>query len=225
MIAHNRRERMVRDTILAALGEGALTYHQLLAREILSCCDSLLDVGCGSDSPVQVFSQSLRLTVGVDAHQPSLDRARAKGIHHRYECLELNELSERFSPQTFDAVVALDVIEHLDAPAGLLLLESLELIARKKVIVFTPNGFLAQGVQDENPWQIHRSSWHVRDFDERGYRVLGINGLRCLRTERAAHRLWPSRLGDLACRATQLVTIHRPELAFQLLAIRDVARD
>ena len=52
----------------ALLGQRALTYHQFLERLVLSECRTLLDVGCGSDSPIQVFSKRLELAVGVDLH-------------------------------------------------------------------------------------------------------------------------------------------------------------
>jgi len=160
--------------------------------------------------------------VGVDGHRPSLEAARAKSIHHRYAQLDLRTIGDSMPARSFDAVVALDVIEHFERSEGLQLLVAMERIARKRVIVFTPNGFLPQGEFDENPWQIHRSGWTPVDFVSRGYLVHGVNGARFLRGEFAGHRVRPAALGDALSRLTQLFAFSAPSIAFQLLAIRDV---
>jgi len=219
----NRRVKRTLATVRAMLGSRALTYHQLLEQQIFPECRSLLDVGCGGDSPIQVFSNRLEVAVGVDLHRPSLDVARARRTHTAYEELDLLNIRERFGPRSFDAVMALDVIEHFERSEGLLLLELMEQVARKRVVIFTPNGFLRQEAFDRNPWQLHRSGWTVGDFEKRGYRVRGVNGLRFLRTQFAQHRVRPDALGDLLSRATQVVAFDHPSIAFQLLAVRDLA--
>lgn len=99
---------------------------------------SILDVGCGEDSPLRLFAhRSYR--VGVDAHQPALERSRATGIHDEYLLGDVTTLEEMFEPGSFDAVVAFDVLEHLEQQDGLDLLRSMERIATRRVVVLTPN--------------------------------------------------------------------------------------
>jgi SAM-dependent methyltransferase len=197
-------------------------YSRMLEAELVGQCESVLDVGCGDRSPLARFRGRIPLMVGVDAHAPSLERSRALGIHDRYEQCDVTEIAARFPPRSFDAVVALDVIEHLEKPQGLRLLDALETVARKRVIVFTPNRFLPQGEREGNPWQVHRSGWTVEDFAARGYRVLGVNGWKPLRGALAMPRLRPRSLGARLSALTQPWVTHRPRHAFQLLAVRDL---
>src|SRR5690606_12372244 len=129
---------------------GRLVDHfpSLLEREIVGSCENLLDVACGSCSPVRTLSRKLSHTVGVDGFRPSIERSRAAGIHDEYLELDIRQLGERVPARSYDAVVALDLIEHLTKDEGLKLLKDMETIARKKVILFTPNGFLPQEPYD-----------------------------------------------------------------------------
>jgi SAM-dependent methyltransferase len=195
--------------------------HQVLQQELVGSCESILDVGCGSSSPLQVLTRKVSLTVGVDAFQPSLDASAAAGFHTRYEKLDLLDIAKHFGPRSFDAAVALDVIEHFEKPDGFRLLEAMEAVARKKVIIFTPNGFLPQGAEYNNPWQVHRSGWTTDDFTARGYRVIGLNGLKPLRGELASPRVRPAWLGGRLSQLSQPLVTHAPRLAFQLFAVLD----
>jgi hypothetical protein len=64
---------------------------------------------------------------------------------------------------------AADLIEHLGKEDGFRLLEHMELIARKVVVIVTPNGFIAQHLTDGNPLQIHRSGWTAHEMKALGY--------------------------------------------------------
>ena len=148
---------------------------------------TVLDVGCGYPSPIRWFSKKF-YSVGVDAFEPSIEKSRAEGIHNDYINADVLEIGMRLSDKSFDCVLALDLIEHLSKEDGLKLLEMMEHIAKKKVVVFTPNGFVPQVEYSDNPfqiqgnpWQIHKSGWTTEEMRMRGYTVVGINGLRCLR--------------------------------------------
>ena len=156
-----------------------------LEKEITGSCQTLLDVGCGSSSPIRHFSKNLSHTVGVDGHAASIERSREAGIHREYHRMNILEIGGRFKEKSFDAVLLLDVVEHLPKVEGLKLIEMAERIARKKIIIFTPNGFLRQGERDENPYQVHLSGWEVDEMEALGYRVRGMNGWKPLRTQEA----------------------------------------
>lgn len=197
-------------------------YDSLLAREVVGSCDSLLDVGCGRQSPVKEFSRGLSRVVGVDRHVPYLEESRANGFHHDYRQGDVLEIGGLFEPGSFDCVVALDLIEHLPKEEGLRLIPMMERIARKKVIIFTPNGFLEQRAYDDNSLQEHLSGWTPAEMRALGYRVIGVNGWRPLRGERGLIRWRPEWLWRKVALASQLVTETRPESAFQMLCVKDL---
>lgn len=191
----------------------------LLKRE-LGGCKSFLDLGCGKNSAVRYFSKEFR-SAGVDAFKPDLEESRKKGIHDEYFVMDVRNLN--FKPKSFDAVLAVDLLEHLTKKEGDKLLKDMERIAKKKVIVLTPNGFLEQKAYDGNEYHIHKSGWTVSEMRGRGYRVMGFNGVKFLKGEKAMVRFWPRYFWRVVSDITQLATYHFPERAFQLFCVKDVA--
>lgn len=183
-------------------------------------CASLLDVGCGTRSPLQDGPWRIAYSVGVDAWQPAIDQSKAQGLHDEYVCCDVNALRARFAPRSFDCVAATDLIEHLKHEDGLRLLDDMEALARKRVIIITPNGFLPQQAYDGNEFQRHLSGWTAREMRARGYRVVGINGWRPLRGERSLIRLRPRWFWEPISLISQPFVHHRPHLAFQLICVK-----
>ncbi|MDP9406463.1 MAG: class I SAM-dependent methyltransferase [Actinomycetota bacterium] len=194
------------------------TYVALLG-SLLEGCDSVLDVGCGTSSPLRDVPGDFR-GVGVDAYAPAIEVSRRAGIHEAYLQQPVTELD--VPPASFDAVVMLDLIEHLDRDAALELLARAERAARRRVIVSTPNGFVPQGDVGGNPFQVHRSGWTVAELEARGFRVWGANGPKGLRGERGSLRRPRAATGPLSVLLQPLV-VHRPASAFQLVAVKDTA--
>ena len=183
-------------------------------------CQSLLDVGCGPESPIKTFSKRIH-TVGVDAFEANLHKSRDHQIHDDYVSLDIRKLEEAFKPDSFDCVMALDVIEHLDKAEGEKLLASMERIARKKIIVFTPNGFLPQGMYESNPWQVHLSGWTAEEMKQKGYEVIGLRGWKPLRGPYATIRYRPKFFWLFVSSLSQPWVRRRPEKAFQLLCVKN----
>ncbi len=183
---------------------------------------SILDVGCGMRSPVSYVDCAY--TVGIDLNPNTIQKAKEFATHHEYVYGDVNKLSNFFKPHSFDAVVCFDVIEHITKSEGIKLMKQMELIARKKIIICTPNGFMHQKEED-NPLQNHQSGWSTQDFTSRGYDVHGILGPRFLRKEQheyTVHRL----AGFLLSELLQITYTHsRPEKAAALMAIKKVQND
>ena len=196
----------------------SLSYAGELEKAVGLNCKTILDVGCGSNSPMKAFSGKFYL-VGTDAHKPSLEESRKKGIHNEYYCMTFSEL-DKLECYAFDCVVALDVIEHLKKGEGLQFLDNIERIAKKKIIVYTPNGFVPQEEFSNNPWQVHRSGWTVKEMRLRGYKVVGIGGLKSLRGERAAIRFNPKPLWETVSLLSQYIVADYSELAYAILCIK-----
>ena len=62
------------------------------------------------------------------------------------------------------------------------MLDDLERLATRRVVIFTPNGFVPQHSHDGD-LQEHLSGWTAEEMRGRGYRVYGMFGPRFLRGE------------------------------------------
>lgn len=207
----------------------SLIFHTsvyCLKRELKNC-QSVLDLGCGPNSPVQYCH--LPYSVGVEAFKPYLIKTRNNKIHHRYIFSDVTKI--KFKPKSFDAVIMIDVLEHLKKEEGLEMLKKMEFWARKKIILSTPDGFLTQSDIDYNYFQIHRSGWTVKEFKKMGFKVYGLAGLKSLRgrvntdgkifTE-IKFRPWFFWL--IISELTQLLTYHFPELAFNIFCVKSLEK-
>jgi SAM-dependent methyltransferase len=201
----------------ANLGEKALQARTAAA---LDDSETVLDVGCGTESILERLPRRGH-TTGLDGHLPAIEHSRARGIHDDYVHADAARLE--LADDTYDAVIAFDLIEHLTKPDGLQLLADAERIARRVVVVFTPNGAVEQDEYDGNPLQAHRSAWSPADFRESGFTVLGMKGYRPLRRSHSIPRR-PQALSRIALSLSQPVVQRRPEHAYALLAIKRLAR-
>jgi SAM-dependent methyltransferase len=196
-------------------------YHRLVRKHVAADgISSVLDVGCGDSSPVARFASALEVTVGVDRHLPSIMRGRSRQAHSEYVVADVLDIGAVFPENSFDCVTLLEVIEHLSRDDGYALLAQCERIARKRVVVSTPNGFLQQPARDGNPFQEHLSGWTRQDFEARDYRVIGTAGWKPLRGELMIPR-HPRWLTGRLSLLTEAWFERRPDLAFQLLCVRD----
>jgi SAM-dependent methyltransferase len=182
--------------------------------------DEVLDVGCGSDSPIGRFERRPRHAVGVDIFDASIEKSRAAGIHDEYVITDVLTIGRLFPSDSFDVCVAFDVIEHLEQQDAIKLLVAMERIARRRVVVLTPNGFLQQDEYDGNAWQRHRSGWSTSVLRDLGFRVYGLHGLRGLRGDRAQIDKRPVRMWEFVADVSQPIVYHFPRLAFHLLAVK-----
>lgn len=201
---------------------GDLPFYKAIERQ-LKGMESVLDVGCGSNSPLSRVKKNF-YSFGIDVFDPSIKKSRKAKIHNDYRLGDILKLGSFFKPKSFDAVVALDVVEHFKKKDALNLIKSMEIIARKKIIIFTPYGFTQQHPYDGNPYQVHKSGWVIEDFKIRGYNVYGMRGFRFIRGEYATIKYKPWLFWGTLSVASQIFTYYIPRLAYQLLAIKEIKR-
>lgn len=205
-----------------------ITYPQLFyavyVREMqkqLSDCATCLDVGCGVASPTRFLN--FRYRVGVDGHEPTLERARGYRTHDEYRLCNVQDIGGMFSPRQFECVVALDLIEHLTKEKGIQLLLDMERIASRKILIFTPNGFLPQHGADDD-LQTHLSGWDAEEMQKLGYRVIGMHGEKALRGPGHEHRIRPQVFaGALSLASHYLYARSHPRRSAALLCVKDVS--
>lgn len=189
-------------------------------KKLTSSCSSLLDVGCGENSPVKFLSKKI-FSVGIDVHKPSLTKSKQNKIHHRYFQMNVIDIDKKFAQSSFDLVLASDIIEHLDKKDGLKLIKKMEKIAKKRVIILTPNGFLTQERTNNNPWQLHLSGYSVKEMKAMGYKVFGINGWKPLKGVRCFVTLRPKYFWLLVSTISQFFVKDSPEHAFSLMCVKE----
>jgi hypothetical protein len=153
--------------------------------------DSILDLGCGI---MHGFGEAIPHEgqfLGVDGFMPYVEyTSKFAPVIFGH----LPKVCGIFADSSWDVVLLVDVLEHLTEVSGWELLAAAERIARKKVIVFTPEGFSSQDAWA--PWglpycelQAHLSGWDVNALESVGYE--------CIRTATTSHQhgLVPSILG------------------------------
>ena len=134
---------------------------------------TVLDVACGLSLKSQYITADIR--VGVDIYRPYLEKIETD-VPYAVVQADIRDLDKYFLPNSFDLVMALDVVEHLEKDDALKLLKDCENIAKQAVIIETPKGFIPQDMDilglEGHEWQTHRSSWEPEEFEERGYNVI-----------------------------------------------------
>jgi len=141
----------------------------------LKNCQTVLDLGCGPSSPLKNIKH-LKFSLGVEAFKPYLDISKKNKIHTKY--LEENILNVNFPDNSFDAVILIEVIEHLSKKDGQKIIKKAFKWAKKKVILSTPNNYFQMGQVDQNPYQQHRSGWSITELKNLGFKVNGVSGLK-----------------------------------------------
>lgn len=177
----------------------------------------ILDIGCGVNSPINYFVSHAQELDGVDIS--SHDVARQSGT--KYKQIFVQDVREFTPPNPYDVITALDFIEHLEKEDGLRLLSRLEELANKRVVLVTPNGFVPQAAQPDNPFQEHKSGWTTEDFKARGYRVYGMFGPKSWREGTAVLKYRPKILWGILGLLAGPLYFFLPRNSFSLLAIYD----
>jgi Methyltransferase domain len=194
--------------------------NQLQLRTTLVGCQSVLDIGCGPASPLR-FMGFERL-VGVEGYLPGYEAAKSSQTHHDIVFGDVRDLEAHFTPKSFEACVALDLIEHLAKEDGLRLMNAMEKIASKRVVFFTPNGFLPQQHADDADLQLHLSGWEAWEMRKNGYRVLGSLGPKFLRGEGHQLKYRPRAFwAGISLVGQCLITRWLPEHAAAILCVKE----
>jgi hypothetical protein len=188
-------------------------------RHVLKGCNSVLDVGCGSSSSLRHFG--FKSLTGIEGYLPDAEKARKNGTHDELLHGDVRFLDKIFQPGQFDACVAMDVIEHLTKEDGMRLIRAMERSASKKVIIFTPSGFLPQGHTENADLQQHLSGWEPAEMKLLGYTVMGMLGPKSLRGEYHVLRRHPKIFWGMVCILAHFIWARRlPAKAAAILCLK-----
>ena len=139
---------------------------------------TVLDLACGCGNPFA--GTEFPSLIGVDIFRKPFNMPEYDAVL----CHDLRNINDLFYEKSFDVVIAIEAIEHLEREEGLQLIKDAEKIARKKVIFFTPRKWdnNKKAVEDKHLWSYgntynyHKSIWKEKDFTDRGYTPLPYKG-------------------------------------------------
>ncbi len=122
----------------------------------ISELDTVLDLGCGiMQSTTGIYdnkeSMECRTILGVELVKKYLDKVKYHYPTIRSDVLHSDEL---FVDDSYDVVLCLDTLEHLDLGGAVYLLKEMKRIARRIVIIYTPLKFDKNGDNVDNAWGI-----------------------------------------------------------------------
>lgn len=134
---------------------------------------TVLDVACGLSFKSKYIPAQIR--VGVDIYDEYFKHIEAD-VPYVVLKYDVRKLEEIFTEKSFDIVIALDVIEHLEKEDALSMIRQCEKIAKKAVILETPKGYIPQNIDilghGGHEWQTHRCGWEVKELEDMGYTVV-----------------------------------------------------
>ena len=108
---------------------GNIHHHPVILAALAVPCGRVLDVGCGEG----ILTRSLRArsVVGIDMHAPSIQLARSTPSD--IEWIVGDALTHPFEPSSFDAIVGVSMLHHVDPVVAL----------RRFASLLCPGGVLA----------------------------------------------------------------------------------
>jgi len=216
----------VADTLVSRISHSLPgTYYGIVGRE-LAHHTSVLDIACGAGIPMRTLNRTKQFRVtGVDMFDAYLATAKQSGFYDQVVNADIRHLP--FPNKSFDVVMALQIIEHLEKHEGLAFVRELERVARDKVIIATPVGFVKQEGYDHNDLQEHKSGWEPDEMRSMGYRVIG-------QSWKVFHgNRWPAKLTqlwrplgllrDFTSFLVQPIIGRHPTWCFQMVCVKDIA--
>lgn len=96
-----------------------LHYHPIVFDALPASCRRVLDVGCGEGTLTRQLRGKFPELVGIDLDLASIELAREQDYTDDIQYLVGDFLTHPFEPESFDAVVSVAALHHMDAAAAL----------------------------------------------------------------------------------------------------------
>lgn len=141
-------------------------YLFAVVRKYLKAKDAkILDVGCGTGAIMKAFKDEGFDICGIDYNQTAIDYCHEKGLEATLGSLD----DQQFADQSFDCIMALDVLEHIEKDA-----EAVKKIGR----LLKPGGILVATVPaHQSLWSYHDVSLHhCRRYSYKNFKQLFADG-------------------------------------------------
>lgn len=150
-----------------------------LLRRFMQRPKTILDIGCGDGTLMEILSQNRDWKVtGIDIYSNDVTKASSRSVYTKVYRGDLNKVVKQLirEKKKYDLVFCSQVIEHIKREKGEELLDLADKLAKKRIFMGTPRGFMQQPEMflNDNPHQIHLSGWFEKDFIQRGYKIYGV---------------------------------------------------
>ncbi len=135
---------------------------------------NILDLGCGKGVNgflirISRYIQDAKL-IGMDINEEHIKFCKKFNIYD--ETIKKSLPAIPLKDKSVNLVLCTEVIEHLTRKDGLKLLDEMDRVCRRRIILTTPNIFFATMPGDPN--DKHLSLWTIKDLKARGYKVYGV---------------------------------------------------
>lgn len=148
-----------------------------ICQDHITLDDTVLDLGCG----IQQANDDIKAksVLGVDLWDVYLNHIKNNIPTCRINMSE----TDRFMDKSYDVVLCLDVVEHLEFDLATHIIDECKRIARRTAIIYTPMVFKDNMEAVENSWNLgfnehqkHLCVLEKSDFHVKGYHVDKPNG-------------------------------------------------
>lgn len=143
--------------------------------------ESLLSLCCGIGYELrQLQTQDV---TAVDIAPQYLAQVNDRCPQAKTVCSDALEYVKSQPDNSVDVISIIDGIEHMDKKSGLELVEHMKRVAKKEILLFTPqgpseDGYLknephnAWGVEGADEHQTHKSGWTALELKDLGFEIL-----------------------------------------------------
>lgn len=139
-------------------------------------CESLLSLCCGIG--LELNNLQTQDVTAVDIVPQYLEYVVGRCPQAKTSFSDALEYTKKQPDNSVDVVSIIDGIEHMDKETGLELIREMKRIARKQILLFTPEGYLknephnAWGIEGADEHQTHKSGWSRLELKDLGFQLV-----------------------------------------------------
>ncbi len=143
--------------------------------------ESLLSLCCGIG--LELNGLNTQDITGVDVAPQYLEKLMQQYPHIKTVCSDALEYVRAQPDQSVDVISIIDGIEHMTKGIGLNLITEMKRVAKKEILLFTPQGHVeggylkngphnAWGIEGADEHQVHKSGWSALELKDLGFDML-----------------------------------------------------
>lgn len=143
--------------------------------------ESLLSLCCGIG--LELSGLDTKEVTAVDIYQGYLDKVKERCPQAKLVLSDALDYARLTKSNSFDVVSIIDGIEHMKKKTGLRLIKEMKRIAKREILLFTPqgpgdDGYLknephnAWGIEGADHFQLHQSGWTLDELEELGFKAI-----------------------------------------------------
>jgi len=129
-------------------------------------CSSILDIGCGNGFFLHLIQKSINITdlVGIE---PIKDKVKSMIHNFNIPGIIADAGHLPFKSESFDAVIALEVLEHLPYTTYSKALNEIQRISKKYIVISVPYNETLRNIKCPYCKCEFNSTYHIRSFNEK----------------------------------------------------------